>query len=187
MGAPVFFDYRPLLRASLRLGTWMAWPYLFRQELFSVCFAPFLGDVTLPLSDVVVSPGHIPPRLQRKLYATLISNVSRRLLLQFRDWVVHDTFRSFDGTRDFRAGLPSLELPVLVMGGTQDQLAARPAIEKQFAQVGSQDKTLVLFGREMGELEDYGHGDLVFGLGAPDEVYPKLQDWLAAHATELGH
>jgi pimeloyl-ACP methyl ester carboxylesterase len=185
LAAPVFFDYRPLLRLSLRIGGWLAWPYLFRQEVLSAAIAPFLGDITLPLSDVLVNPKHIAPKLQRKLYATLLSTVSRRLLLQFGDWATHDAFRSFDRTRDYRAGLASLTLPVLLMGGTQDQLAARGAIEAQYKQVGSTDKTLMLFGREMGDPLDYGHGDLVFGSGAPRAVYPKLQQWLEARATPL--
>jgi pimeloyl-ACP methyl ester carboxylesterase len=183
LGAPVFFDYQRFLQHSLRVGTWLAWPHLFRQELASACMAPFLGDVNLPLSDVLVNPRQMPPSLQRKLYATLLSNVSRRLLLQFSHWVQHNAFCSRDGRRDYRAGLPHLTLPTLVIGGSQDRLAAPSAIEAQYALLGSEDKTLMLLGREQGEQDDYGHGDLVFGMRAPEEVYARIQTWLEMRAT----
>jgi hypothetical protein len=32
---------------------------------------------------------------------------------------------------------------------------------------------------------DYGHGDLLFGRGAPKEVYPLLRDWLERRATAV--
>jgi pimeloyl-ACP methyl ester carboxylesterase len=184
IASPAYFaQHRPFLRRALTVGSVLAWPRIFRQAWMSRALAPFLGHLTLPLTEILVNPEHIPPPLQRKLYANLIGSVSRKVLLQFRDWLTHDAFRSEDHSVDYRKGLERLRLPVLVLGGSQDALAPSYCIEAAYAQLGSTDKTLVIFGREHGDRMDYGHGDVIFGAGAPEEVFPAVSRWLESHAT----
>jgi homoserine acetyltransferase len=132
---------------------------------------------------VVVNPQAIPPALQRKVFANLISDVSYRVLLQMKDWAENNAFRSFDRSRDYRAGIQGLSLPLLVMGGSADRLAPPACVKAQFELPRSGDKTLMIFGRENGDRLDYGHGDLLYGAEAPREVYPKIRAWLESHAT----
>ena len=185
LGAPVYFAYAPWMQRLLDLALLLAWPRALRQRWGSIAMAPLLGRVTLPMSDVMLNPESIPPGLQRKLYANLMGSISRGVLRQFRDWIVHDAFRSLDGSIDYRERLRGLSLPVLVMGGSQDRLAPPAAIKAQFELLGSPDKTLMIFGRENGDALHYGHGDLVFGAGAPREVFPRIAGWMKAHATPL--
>ncbi|NPC87063.1 alpha/beta hydrolase, partial [Pyxidicoccus fallax] len=185
LGAPVHFRSGPFLRTLISLGVRAAWPARFRQEWMSASLAPFLGYVTLPLSDLLVNPEHIPPRIQRQVYANMMSSMSRKVLLQFQDWIEHDAFRSFDRATDWRAGISRLQLPLLVMGGSSDRLATAENVEAQFALTTAPDRTLHIFGRDRGDKMDYGHGDLVFGTGAPTEVYPVILEWLERHATPL--
>ncbi|MBZ4421210.1 alpha/beta fold hydrolase [Myxococcus sp. RHSTA-1-4] len=185
LGAPVHFRSGPFLRTLISLGVRAAWPARLRQEWMSASLAPFLGYVTLPLSDLVVNPEHIPPRIQRQVYANMMSSMSRKVLLQFQDWIEHDVFRSFDRATDWRAGIPRLQLPLLIMGGSSDQLATAENVEAQFALATAKDRTLHIFGKDRGDKMDYGHGDLVFGTGAPMEVYPLIREWLERHATPL--
>ncbi|HEX8439548.1 MAG TPA: alpha/beta hydrolase, partial [Archangium sp.] len=185
LGSPVFFPPDPLLRRLIHMGSRLSWPWGFRNEWLSQTLAPFLGYLTLPLSDVIVNPKHILPPIQRKVYANMMSSMSRNVLRQFQDWIDHDAFRSFDGSVDWRAGLAKLSLPVMVMGGSVDRLASPKNLRAQYELVGSPDKKLHIFGCERGDKMDYGHGDLLFGTGAPLEVYPEARDWLAAHATPL--
>lgn len=185
LGAPVHFRSGPFLRTLISLGVRAAWPARFRQEWMSASFAPFLGYITLPLSDLLVNPEHIPPRIQRQVYANMMSSMSRKVLLQFQDWIEHDAFRSFDRATDWRAGIPRLQLPLLVMGGSSDRLATAENVEAQFALATATDRTLHIFGRDHGDKMDYGHGDLIFGTGAPQEVYPLIRQWLEQHATPL--
>jgi pimeloyl-ACP methyl ester carboxylesterase len=185
LGSPVFFPPDPILRHLIRVGARASWPRGFRNEWLSASLAPFLGYATLPLSDVVVNPKHILPPIQRKVYANMLSSMSRNVLWQFQDWIMHDAFRSFDGSVDWRAGLAKLSLPVMVMGGSADRLASPQNLRAQYELVGSPDKKLHIFGCERGDKMNYGHGDLLFGTGAPIEVYPEVRDWLVAHATPL--
>jgi pimeloyl-ACP methyl ester carboxylesterase len=185
LGSPVFFPPDPLIRRLIHVGSRASWPRGFRNEWLSRTLAPFLGYVTLPLSDVIINPRHIPPPIQRKVYANMMASMSRNVLRQFQDWIDHDAFRSFDGSVDWRAGLARLSLPVMVMGGSADRLASPKNLRAQYELVGSPDKQLHVFGCERGDKMNYGHGDLLFGTGAPLEVHPEIRDWLVAHATPL--
>ncbi|MFL5343700.1 MAG: alpha/beta fold hydrolase [Hyalangium sp.] len=186
LGSPVFFKSEPLMRSLLSLGVRAAWPGSFRQEWMSATLAPFLGYVNLPLSELLVNPEHIPPPIQRQVFANMMSSMSRKVLLQFQDWIEHDAFRSYDGQVDWRAGLSRLTLPVLVMGGSSDRLATAENVRKQYELLASSsDRTLHVFGRDRGDKMDYGHGDLMFGTGAPLEVYPLIGKWLKDRATPL--
>jgi pimeloyl-ACP methyl ester carboxylesterase len=185
LGSPLFFKSEPLLRMLLELGVRAAWPARLRQEWVSATFAPFLGYVTLPLSDLLVNAEHIPPAIQRQVFANMMSSMSRKVLLQLRDWIEHDRFRSYDRQVDWREGLSGLTLPVLVMGGSSDRLAPAESVRRQYELLTSPDRTLHIFGRDRGDRMDYGHGDLLFGTGAPTEVYPIIRTWLEARATLL--
>jgi pimeloyl-ACP methyl ester carboxylesterase len=183
LGAPVFIGPDPVVKLAVRLGSTLAWPYAFRHQIFSTTVAPFLGYVSLPFTEMVINPRHIAARVQRQVYAQLMSSVSRKAMLQLKDWVFNDAFRSFDRTRDYRPGIARLTMPMLVIGGGADRLAPAAQVRAAYELAGSSDKTLAIFGRDTGCAQDYGHADLIFGQGAPEEVYPLIRKWLIAHAS----
>jgi len=185
LGAPVFFQNGGWPARLMRLGVWLAWPWAFRQRWLSIGLAPFLGHLTLPLTETLINPKAIAPRVLRRVYANLVSSMGFRLLRQLADWSRHNVFRSRDGTIDYRARLREVTTPVLVLGGSQDALATPRAVLGQAELLGSSDKTVMLFGRENGDALDYGHGDLIFGEGAPQEVYPRIITWVTERATRL--
>ncbi|MGZ6079544.1 MAG: alpha/beta fold hydrolase [Myxococcaceae bacterium] len=185
LGAPVFFQHSRWVFRLSRLALWLAWPLAFRQRWMSIGLAPFLGHVTLPLTEVLLNPKAIAPRVLRKMYCNLVSSMGYRLMRQLDDWTRHDAFRSRDGRIDYRARLRQVTTPVLVMGGSQDALATPHAIQGQFELLGTEDKTLMLFGRENGDTLDYGHGDLLFGDHAPLEVYPRILRWISDRASPV--
>jgi pimeloyl-ACP methyl ester carboxylesterase len=184
LGSPAFFTDAPArMRRVLRWSAWAAWPRWLRQRSVTLLLAPLLGWIRMPLSDAVMNPSHIEPWLQRRLVANLFVDVSRRMLLQFRDWVLNDAFRSLDGRTDYRAALAKVSAPALVVAGAVDRLATPASVAAAFERLGSPDKTLVVLGTAHKDKMDYGHGDLLFGRGAPSEVYPLLRSWLERRAT----
>lgn len=183
LGSPAFFPADPLLRMAAALGAVAAYPFGLRQRLVSLTLAPFLGRLTLPLSDVIINPQHVLPKVQRKVYARMISAMGGPVLRQFRDWIREDRFGSLDGGEDYREGIRRLRAPLLVMGGSRDRLATTEAVERQFDLAGSKDKTLILLGRDRGDSQDYGHGDLLFGTRVSSEVHPVIVRWLQMRAT----
>ena len=118
-------------------------------------------------------------------YGNLVSSMGYRLLRQLDDWGRNDAFRSRDGQINYRERLRQVTTPVLVMGGSQDALATPRAVLRQAELLASEDKTVMLFGRDNGDVLDYGHGDLIFGENAPLEVYPRILRWVTDRASPV--
>jgi pimeloyl-ACP methyl ester carboxylesterase len=185
LGAPVFFRHSGWVVRLARLALLMAWPIAFRQRLVSIAVAPFLGRITLPLTEVLLNPKAIAPKVLRKMNCNLVSSMGYRLLRQLDDWGRNDVFRSRDRKVDYRERLRAVTTPVLVLGGSQDALATPQAVLGQAELLASSDKTAMLFGRENGDTLDYGHGDLLFGENAPLEVYPRIVRWVSDRASPV--
>ena len=47
--------------------------------------------------------------------------------------------------------------------------------------IGSEEKRFFVAGHVGGLDHEYSHVDLVLGRFAPDEIYPRVADWLDAH------
>jgi len=185
IGAPVFFRHSGWVVRLSRLALLLAWPLALRQRWVSIGLAPFLGRLTLPFTEVLLNPKAIAPPVLRKMSCNLVSSMGYRLLKQLDDWSRHDAFRSRDGRVDYRARLRGVRTPVLVLGGSQDALATPDAVLRQAELLGSEDRTVMLFGRENGDTLDYGHGDLLFGEHAPLEVYPRIVQWISDRASPV--
>ena len=108
----------------MRLALWLAWPMAFRQRWLSIGLAPFLGHVTLPLTDALINPQAIAPagpsqgvRQPGLLDGLPAPPPARRL--------ERATTPSGAGTVgvDYRGRLRTVDTPVLVLGGSQDALA----------------------------------------------------------------
>ena len=64
------------------------------------------------------------------------------------------------------------ELPLLAVSGSADSLANPGAVKPMFERSRARDKQYVKV--------DAGHGDLLVGRQAPEEVWPLVHNWLAA-------
>jgi hypothetical protein len=99
--------------------------------------------------------------------------------------VQSNAYRSADKAIDYRAGLPALQLPMLVFGGEVDGLCSPQAVERHVALLKGPDLTTHLLGIRGGERADYGHGDLLVGRRVDTEVFPRLISWLGYRATPV--
>ncbi|MCZ7582929.1 MAG: lysophospholipase [Deltaproteobacteria bacterium] len=109
--------------------------------------------------------------------ANVLADVPVKLLRQFGRWVREGRRTSDDGY-DYQAALGDIRVPFLLLAGAGDVLAAPRSVEYAFERIASPDKTYHLFSTETGGLASYGHGDIMFGRHAPDEVFPRVVDWL---------
>ena len=71
----------------------------------SIGLVAFLGHVTLPLTEVLLNPRAIAPRVLRKMYCNLVSSMGVPAPPAARRLEPHDAFRSRDGSVDYRARL----------------------------------------------------------------------------------
>ncbi|MFZ5438453.1 MAG: alpha/beta fold hydrolase [Myxococcota bacterium] len=183
VGSPVFFRFPPALRHLVRLACWLA-PWGQFDSTIVRLIAPMAGRAPPPkLTAATANLRNLEPLAQRYLVANVFAPMWRGVLRQLGDWMATDTFRSVDGSVDYRAGIARLEAPTLVIGGTVDQLAPPDVTRDYFELLRAPERELVLFGKTFGHSAEYGHGDLVVGREAHVEVYPVIRRFLARHLT----
>src|SRR5690606_21722882 len=185
VGSPASFSDQPYLRRLTRLGVILARRTRVPQRWVTRMIAPFMGFFDLPFSELAVKPKSMDGRVVRRLQAWAFEDISAGVMRQFHDWVVNDVFRSLDGGVDYHDRMRAFRSPVLLVAATEDRLAPPACVERAFRLLGSEDRTLRVVGRAHGNRADYGHGDLLLGKAAPDEIYPMIEAWLADRATPV--
>jgi len=146
-------------------------------------FLKWLIPLTLSSRDTIsrrfLEKENVEREYVRRLMFRAIQNVPRGVLLQFRDWVMHDTFRSREGDIDFRARLRATKTPVLVVAAPNDRLARVDAVTRALPLLTRPEYLLASVNE--GFRADYGHIDVIFGREAHDDVFPRLLAFLARH------
>ncbi len=185
IGSPVFFKLQNAYGWLLKVGQWLSPAGLFPTDFMARVLAPFAARINIGEKVISVSANlkNIDAASQRALLANGTAPLWRGVLWQLEDWVRSNTFRSRDGKIDYRAQLAALQVPILVVAGSVDGLAPLTVSREYFELLTTHDKQFAPFGKAFGQVEDYGHGDLVIGRLAHTEVYPVIGDWLVRHAT----
>lgn len=184
IGSPGTLQYAPRLRL-LRGPGW-----LLAHGLRRALPLAWLGRLGVPIASWLnlfpklflakVAPMDDP--LLRRLFASLAEDVPVGIVRQCLSWVRSGRLHSSDGT-PLEDGLKHLDVPTLLVAGSADALAPPDAMKFVADRVGTEDVQFVVMGKERGCDVDYGHGGLLLGRHAPDEVYPVVERWLVRHAT----
>lgn len=143
--------------------------------------APLAGAVRLPVAEGIIARDNLERPVYRRLMANAIDDVSPGVFAQVRDWVRDDAFRSAGREVDYRAGLAGCRQPALFVAGPLDRLAPPRVVRAAFDGWGG-EKEYWCASRQAGLASDYSHTDLLLGRRAPEEVFPRLRDWLAARS-----
>jgi pimeloyl-ACP methyl ester carboxylesterase len=183
MGSPTDFSkmdtelFGPLLRLKL----------LF--EKLPISPLPLLGRLIAPLAPWIPASvwglfhqTNIGPSVARKVIALASTPVSSGKL-----WLDFGRFLN-TGVLGPETGVPYLEnlhksnTSILVIGGSKDLMAPPQAVSAlcKRANTGLKADCLIM-GKESGCLDDYGHVDLLVGIRAQNEIFPKILDWLDQH------
>ncbi len=100
-----------------------------------------------------------------------------RLLAQWARWNLKRKWYGTDGL-DYLAALEQVSIPVKIVAGARDQVAPADGCRAIFDALGGRDKTWVLCGTEAGFSRDFGHGELIRGQAAREELFPRMVRWL---------
>jgi pimeloyl-ACP methyl ester carboxylesterase len=182
IGAPAFFGAQDPLKLFARFG------FFFTGRLnrfFARSLAPFSGYWHPPVSEIVINPRNVTRPVYRRLLANVVENIPGGVLRQFAGWIATDTFASADGKVDYRAALASCAQPALFVAAQADRIAP-PVVVEQAAAAWGGEAEVIRIGVAGKAICDYGHSDLLFGRAAPEEVFPRIRDWLVAHDGGLG-
>jgi pimeloyl-ACP methyl ester carboxylesterase len=92
------------------------------------------------------------------------------------EWCTADGASYWDGVRDAK-------VPLLAFAAANDETDPVPGCRFMFDAFGAEDKEWVLLGVEQGFSKDYGHVEMIVSKPARREVWPRIADWLDAHAS----
>jgi pimeloyl-ACP methyl ester carboxylesterase len=178
IGSPVVFGLHRHLRWLIRIARALA-PWGQFDSTLARLIAPVAAYTPAPkLVYATANLDNLAGEDQRFLLANVFAPMWNGVLRQLDDWLANDSFRSVDGAVDYRAGIETLSVPTLVIGGSVDHLAPVASTRVLFELVKSPGRQLALFGKEFGHSAEYGHGDLVVGARAHLEVYPVIGRFL---------
>lgn len=179
IGSPLTFDAQPgVQRFVAALGPTFRLPSL-PLQLAGKAWP--LGLPPDPIGKYLVRADNMDATVIRQAIAHVSADIPGGVGRQFARWVRTNAFDGEDGF-DYRKGMKAIHAPVMALAGANDLLAPPEAVHLVQALV-SGPVELVRVGLREGFSTDYGHGDLVLGRRAPDEVLPRLADFLARHST----
>lgn len=141
-----------------------------------------LGEAMRSLRTFIESPifplpirGFVPRSIEPQILAQHMSlamdrgsiTVLRNMFLRAAEW--RESGERLGGLADAEA-FEGLDIPMLVIAGTKDDLAPPSSVEPAFVRSRSTDKTYRAFPR--------GHIDLIMGKDAPQTIWPLIESWI---------
>jgi pimeloyl-ACP methyl ester carboxylesterase len=126
---------------------------------------------------------NIDRAITRRLLATGFTSIPIRLLDELNTTFDEHGFQ-LSGKDAYLPRAGALRIPTLMIGGSADPQCPPEATAASFALLGGvADKRLLTFGKAHGQLDDYGHFDLLVGTRARSEVWPHIEAFLAGEAA----
>lgn len=161
------------------------------SKAFACAGAPFAGLLATHVAPTLMRdwfwhPDNFEAGIVRFMMQHGIEDLPRALLIEFARW--YEAKRMSDRYNLFSFGdhLERIAAPVFVIAGSRDRLTPPADLERLVARLGSRDKSYFLAGHASGLDHEYSHVDLVLGRHAPDEIYPRVTEWLDARRPGAG-
>lgn len=152
----------------------------------------FAGEwFVTPWHAWVLNTRNVAPGITRMALVEVIEDIPAGLMFDFIGWTSGDGVVSIDGESTL-ARLPQMDMPALFVAGSADALAPPSEVRHAFDAWGEDHpavpKRFVVLGRDYGNDEDYGHGDLALGVRVATELFPPIAKFLGpedpAHEAE---
>jgi pimeloyl-ACP methyl ester carboxylesterase len=182
MGTPIQFDAQPGVKQFLRAVAPALKLKTIPMRWATGLIAP-LGLPPWPLGPYLANAGNMEPRVIRQAISNVSADILGGVARQFSRWISTGRLDGEDGF-DYRAALKNVKTPMLLVAGIKDMLAPPSTVTPTLKLLGGPAEYLLL-AMSQGFSADYGHGDLVLGRRAPEEVFPKVAEFLERHAEKM--
>jgi pimeloyl-ACP methyl ester carboxylesterase len=179
LGTPISFEHQPGVKQLLRAVAPVLKLPMIPMRLATRVVAPF-GLPPWPFGAYLANADNMEPLVIRQAISNVTADILGGVGRQFLRWITTGRLDGEDGF-DYRAALKDVKVPVLLMAGVKDLLAPPETVLPARTLLGGPTE-YVLLARSQGFSADYGHGDLTLGRKAPDEVFPRVADFLERHA-----
>ena len=178
LGAPVTFTHpeQEPMKRLLKLEESPTW-----KRIFLYLNGPFFGRL-IPffpkIERLFYNSENIEDEVKLRFLEEALTEIHPGVLEHLLLTIKRGEFISKNGTFSYRKNLSRVRLPILLIGGEKDPLAPQAALRTVHRSVGSQDRTVRIFGPRSKDSAAYGHFDLVLGKKAKEEVFPVIAKWL---------
>lgn len=179
LGTPAAFDQQEGVRLLLRAVSPVFGLKRLPMRLATRFVAP-IGLPPWPVGPYLANGDNMEPEVIRQAISNVTADILGGVARQFSRWIQHGTLDGEDGL-DYRKALREVKTPMLLIAGVKDMLAPPSTVNAVKRWVSGPVETLLL-SKGTGFSADYGHGDLTLGRRAPDEVFPRVVEFLERHA-----
>ncbi len=179
---PYLFDQSPTLMAAMDLLPRVASSFqLLPSGILARLLAPLAHPAWISPISIVWNDRNMTASVAHAAAANAVDDLPYRLVRQLANSRHHRRLRSWDRSHDYTRGLRSIRIPLFFIAGALDQLAPPNVLLEAYHRISSPDRRIEILSRANGYRADYGHVDMTMGVHAPQEVFPLIADWLAAH------
>lgn len=135
-------------------------------------------DTHKSMNNMFFNERHTKPEVYEALCTWANDVPSIGLLQQYMALAKTGELTDSKGQFNYTRNLANVKAPIFISCGEKDQLAP-PVVQKYvYDNVGSQQKTLITFGKSSGLTMNPGHNDTLVGLTSQQQVYPVIERWL---------
>ena len=138
----------------------------------------------LPQMHLIWNYDNVDADTARLAAAHAVDNIASGVLEQFRLAARRGVLTNEAQTHSYTGGLEKVSVPIFLIAGANDQLAAPALMRRALSKVTSERVAFEVLSRANGYSHDYGHVDMLLGVTAADEVLPLLVDWFVEQDNE---
>ncbi|MCC6157429.1 MAG: alpha/beta fold hydrolase [Deltaproteobacteria bacterium] len=179
IAGPCFFEGMSRFKSALPFVPVLRFLHAIPARFIMTVQAPIVRLWPRAAGREEVNPDNMDPKTLAIAAASVLEDLPTTLLLQYARWVREGEFASTRTDRRWEKDLHKITVPLYCMGGPVDAYCPREANDKVVDFVSSEKKKYRMFSKANGDLADYGHGDIVVGRTAPEEVFPTILEWIA--------
>lgn len=143
--------------------------------------APLLARVNDPVAGFNFWHSNVEPKIARRIHASAFGAISTGLLTSLATAFEPRGLRTRDASVHFLEAASRFVIPLRLVAGSRDRQVSTEAVHHTATLVGGSVE-VVVHGRARGDLDDYGHWDLLVGRRAPHEVWPGVSAFIERHA-----
>lgn len=179
LGSPGDFSRGDPLAGLAQLGMAMGGASLLWVETpaFGAIAADLKGAIPFHLQEKLYNPANYDPATIDAMLRAIASPLARKEMQHFGRMLKDEKFESWDRSIDYQAALGSIDLPVLAIGSTHDDVVPAARVKALSDAVGG--KHAFFLASDGGVEHGYGHLDYALAENAPTEIFPRIESWLA--------
>lgn len=179
LGSPAAFSLDDPLVGLAALGMAAGGQSLLWVETpaFAGIAADLKGAVPFHLDRRLYNPENYAKDTVDAMLRQIVSPLARTEMKHFGRMLHDERFESWDRKVDYRASLKDVDVPLLAIGSTQDQVVPASGVKAFADAMGGEHVFFLASGGNV--LHDYGHLDYALAEDAPVEIFPMVEAWLA--------